>query len=283
MRGMGMRVLGLIVLVGFVGGGLSGCARSVGAAASVPAVAATHTPADAHAASSEVYVPVALVRRFDTTLQADERVELVDDAPTIAPAPPPVVVAPAVAAPGRRCWSGCGLPCEEGIQSCFLFRGVVGLSTWYGDDPAADCSYGGLDVGRTWCGSKCNGCFGLDLFYRRHTGQFDVDPASKDGGTWHHVGIKATYEKSFGGSRFSWFAGAGPESYWTEDYLEDDSGFGVFGELGVGFVLSTHWRVRAGFNAHGMDTGVGRKSAADVDQSRWLWVVAPVIEIQGGF
>jgi len=34
---------------------------------------------------------------------------------------------------------------------------------------------------------------------------------------------------------------------------------------------------------HGMNTHVGRESAADDGESRWLWVVAPVVGLEFDF
>ena len=128
---------------------------------------------------------------------------------------------------------------------------------------------------------------GLDLFYRYHSGQFDranQGQPAKDGGSWHHIGAKFTFERPFGsGSKWYGWAGVGPEYWWTEDYLTDDSGFGVFGELGVGYVLSRNLRLRAGVNVHGLDTDVTRELPVNDGQSRWLWVVAPVVEVELDF
>jgi hypothetical protein len=206
----------------------------------------------------------------------------------IAVAPPPAT-APMVRS---GCWSGCGLPCQEGIGECFHVRGVFGYHWFVGEDaPDGACTYWGFDVGRTLCGSECSGCWGFDAFFRTHGARFDRElpvtggpaPVAEDGGDWYHVGLKATYEQAFGRSRFYWWAGAGPEYWWTDGYVQDDSGFGVFAEAGVGFVLDTHWRLRAGVNVHGLSTDVGRLDPMDDGDSRWLWVVAPVIEVEGSF
>jgi len=185
-----------------------------------------------------------------------------------------------------RCWSGCGLPCEEGLTSCVLFRAVGGVSFVEGDDPGDSCSYFGADVGRTFCGTEC-GCWGVDLFYRTHSTRFDrvvaTGATGRDAGRFHHLGIKATYERSIRKSRFYWWAGVGPEYFWTDDYQDNDSGFGVFGEAGLGYIVSRNWRVRAGVNLHGFDTDVGRLNAVNDGSSRWLWAIAPVIEIEGKF
>lgn len=190
---------------------------------------------------------------------------------------PPTPVAPA-AAPARS-WSGCGLPCADGL-SMWHVRGVIGEAFFEGTDPADNCLYWGADLGRTFCG-----CWGLDVFYRYHGDQFPRQGGTltKDGGSWSHVGVKATYQSSFGQSRFYWWIGAGPEYFWTQDYLDDDSGFGVFAEAGVGYQLSKNLAVRAGVNAHAMDTTVGRLNPADDGVSRWLFVIAPVLELELNF
>jgi len=156
---------------------------------------------------------------------------------------------------------------------------VGGITTWFGEDPADDCGYYGVDVGR----SICTSCWSIDAFWRGHTAQFDRDPIGEDGGTWNHVGIKLTFEKSFGGSRWYGWVGAGPEYFWTNDYLHDDDGFGLFGEAGIGYVINRHLRVRAGVNVHAMDTSVGRQSPLDDGESRWLFAVAPVIGLEFDF
>jgi hypothetical protein len=184
----------------------------------------------------------------------------------------------ATAAP-QRCWSGCGLPCADGLSMWHL-TGVLGYAWSAGDDEVEPCMYWGFDVGRTFCG-----CWGLDLFYRYHSGQLDRQnppEPTQDGGEWHHVGVKFTYDFPISGRFYGW-AGVGPEYWWTSDYLQDDDGFGIFAELGVGYVVNQSWRLRAGINLHGVDTDVTRKFPADDGQSRWLWILAPVIELEFAF
>lgn len=191
---------------------------------------------------------------------------------------PPAPCAPP-AAPART-WSGCGLPCSDGL-SMWHVRGVIGEAFFEGTDPADNCLYWGGDLGRTFCG-----CWGLDAFYRYHSGQLDrqnLGDPRKDGGSWNHVGVKLTYESQLGSSRFYWWVGAGPEYFWTKDYLTNDTGFGVFAEAGVGYLINQNLRIRAGVNAHGLDTDVTREFPADDGQSRWLWILAPVIELEIDF
>ena len=170
----------------------------------------------------------------------------------------------------------CGLPCESGEASWHV-RAVGGVATWAGDDPGNPCTYLGADIGRTLCG-----CWGIDAFYRTQSARFDRDPAGLDGGDIHHLGVKATYERSLGGRFYAW-GGVGPEYFWTSDYLDDDSGFGAFGEAGLGFVLNRTWRARLGVNVHGFDSDVARRSPADDGRSRWLWVIAPVAGLEIDF
>jgi hypothetical protein len=194
--------------------------------------------------------------------------------PPCAPAPAPCPPAPC-ATPAPT-WCGCGLPCEDKISQWHV-RGVFGWAFFSGTDAAESCLYWGADLGRTFCG-----CWGLSVFYRYNSGRFDRegDPSGvvKDGGAFHHVGVKLEYERSINRSHFYVWGGIGPEYFWTQDYLDDDSGFGVFGELGIGYVINQNFRIRAGLNVHGMETSVGRKFPADDGNSRWLWIVAPVIE-----
>jgi hypothetical protein len=205
-------------------------------------------------------------------------------APTSEPCAPvwssPVAPVAAPAPLAGPCWSGCGLPCEEGI-SMWHVRGVAGRAFYAGCDAPDDCGYFGADVGRSFCG-----CWGLDAFYRWSSGRFHriLDPrASRDGGYLHHVGLKFTMEHSFSKSHFYWWVGVGPEYFWTADYLDNDHGFGVFGEAGVGYVLNQTLRIRVGLNAHGDSTDVTRRDPADDGSSRWLWTLAPVAELEVDF
>jgi hypothetical protein len=162
-------------------------------------------------------------------------------------------------------------------------RGVFGWAFFFGDDPADNCLYWGVDLGRTFCG-----CWGLSAFYRYNSGQFDRvnDPnrVRLDGGAFHHVGAKIEYGRSFGTSKFYWWTGFGPEYWWTQDYLHDDSGFGLFGEAGIGYVVNQNLKIRAGVNVHALfDAKVGREDPANDGEGRLLWIVAPVIEAEVSF
>ncbi len=171
----------------------------------------------------------------------------------------------------------CGLPCENGCGGWHV-RAGVGYAFSLGEDPADPCVYFGADIGYTFCGTKC-GCWGIDAFYRTQSAQFDRDPGGEDGGDFHFVGVKLTYERTIQGRWYGW-AGAGPEYFWTSDYLDDDSGIGGFAEVGIGYMLSRSVRLRAGVEVHLMNTDVGRQSVADDGESRWLWLVAPVVGLE---
>lgn len=181
----------------------------------------------------------------------------------------------------ERCYTGCGLPCAQGI-SMWHIRPVVGLSTFHGDDEGDPCTYWGVDIGRTFCG-----CWGLDLYYRYNSGQFTREPTPgatfEDGGEWHHIGVKFTYDIPFGRGPFSAFAGIGGGYYWTDKYIANDDGPEVFLEGGVAWHLGRNWALRAGVNVHGMDTKVTRRLPQNDGQRRWLWLVAPVIELEARF
>jgi hypothetical protein len=194
----------------------------------------------------------------------------------------PMTAAPAAAVPlGQRCWSGCGLPCESGV-SAWHVRGWGGYAFYAGTDTPESCGYFGVDLGRTFCG-----CWGLDAFYRRSSGQFTRTNAlfgeQKDGGYVNHIGVKFTWENSIGGSRFYYWAGVGPEYFWTEQYIVNDSGLGFYGEIGVGYVISKNFRVLAGLDVHGDYTDVTRRNAAQAGEKRWLWTLAPVVGLQIDF
>ncbi len=198
-----------------------------------------------------------------------------------APCPAPVATTRRFVTP-ERTYAGCWPPCNQGISQWHA-RAVVGRALFEGTDPADDCTYLGLDLGRTFCG-----CWGLDLYYRYNSGRFDRTPTPatpfKDGGEWHHFGVKITGEKSFGrSSKFYAWGGLGGGYFTTSKYISNDSGPEVFGELGLGYNLSLNWRVRAGVNVHGMDTSVTRNLPINDGRSRWLWIIAPVIEIEGSF
>ncbi len=196
------------------------------------------------------------------------------------PCAAPVATATRLVTP-ERSYSGCWPPCNDGISQWHV-RPVIGLAFSEGTDNFEECSYFGVDVGRTFCG-----CWGLDLYYRYNTGRFErqqPNGIAKDGGEWHHFGAKITFERSFGQSSklYAW-GGVGAGYFTTNDYFTDDSGFEVFGEAGIGYNLSRNWRVRAGVNVHGMDTDVTRFLPANDGDSRWLWIIAPVIELEGSF
>ncbi len=173
----------------------------------------------------------------------------------------------------------CGLPCENGRWN-WRVRAVGGYPFQFGDDAGETCClYLGADFGRNFCGT----CLAVEGFYRTHGEKFDVEGYGVDAGRFHHVGVKAYYERSFNQSKFYWWAGIGPEYFWTQDYLDNDSGFGIYAELGVGYVLAENWRVRAGLNMHADYTSVARNLIVDSGKDRWLFTVAPTVSIEFDF
>lgn len=209
--------------------------------------------------------------------------------------PPPPCPPPPCAPPP------CGLPCERG-ESDWHVRALAGVPFQYGTDAGDGCFYWGVDVGTT----RCN-CVGFDAFYRTMT--CDNDPSSlgpitsptaqaasraipveydrngygKDGGQTQFVGLKVTYQSSFGGSSFYGYGGIGPEYFWTEKYIDNDSGFGGFAEVGIGWKFASWGSLRAGVDIHGDSTSVTRKDASNSGDSRFLWTVAPNLGLEIDF
>ena len=226
----------------------------------------------------------------DDVLVADDVALVADDAPTqvvydgaqrptpryaVAALPPHVFGAASDRA-------GCGLPCEGGGQQWHV-RGLFGRAFFSGTDEASDCTYWGADLGTNFCGS----CWGIDAFFRRHSGRFDRmvpgGPNGRDGGNFNHIGLKLTFQQGISNSNFYWWFGIGPAYFESEDYLVNDDGFGVFGEIGLGYNFSRNVRLRGGVNVHGFDTVVGRLDPADDGNSRFLLVFAPVIGLELSF
>ncbi|MFV1958463.1 MAG: hypothetical protein ACC662_03515, partial [Planctomycetota bacterium] len=177
----------------------------------------------------------------------------------------------------ERRWSGCGLPSDDGI-SMWHARILGGRAFYSGIDKPEDCGYLGADFGRTFCGG-----WGLDAFYRRNSGQaprLGDFRLNKDGGYMNHVGAKLTWQRSFGRSRFYGWLGAGPEYFWTEEYLANDTGWGFLAEVGIGYVLSKNWRILLGLEFHGDKTSAGRLEAKDDGTSRWLWTWVPILGVE---
>ena len=141
-----------------------------------------------------------------------------------------------------------------------------------------------MDVGRTFCG-----CWGLDFFYRWHGCQFDralvgTTALGQDGGGFHHIGGKITWETSFGGSRFFWYVGVGGSYWWTQDLVTNDQGGALFGETGFGYVISQSIRVRVGVDVHGIfSTDATRAQPGNDGSTRSLWVFAPNAGIEIDF
>ena len=181
---------------------------------------------------------------------------------------------------GAASGGGC-LPCEQGT-SAWHVRGVFGWALFSGDDDPTDDAYFGADLGYT----SCEGCWGVDLFYRAHAARFTRDvPGTglvRNDGDFSHLGVKLTYQGSFSSS-FFWWLGVGPEFWWTDGYPRDEDGFGFFLEAGFGVNLSGNARIRAGVNMHGFDTDLERLDPADTDNSRFLLVFSPVVQLELSF
>lgn len=196
----------------------------------------------------------------------------------------------------------CGLPCEQRKNEWHV-RAVAGKAFQFGADAGDGCFYYGADIGQVRCH-----CIGYDLFYRTTScdegkGLLGLAPipdptasivlpvefprngsSTKDGGRISWVGAKATYQRSIvpAAHIYGW-VGAGPEFFWTKDYLHDDTGFGVFAELGLGWRFSTWGALRVGVDVHADWTSVGRKAPADDGKDRLLWTVVPTIGLEIDF
>ena len=182
-------------------------------------------------------------------------------------------------------------------------RLIGGFPFFSGTDPGTGCNYFGLDIGTTRAS-----CIGVDAFYRvmscsdkrvAGTGpggsptarlaprsaeaHFDRDGFGEDGGTFQFVGVKATWQKSFGGSPVYWYVGAGPEYFWTQNYIDDDSGIGAFAETGIAWRFARWGAVRLGLDVHADSTSVTRKSPSNSGKDRLLWTFAPNIGIEFDF
>ncbi|MDA1195398.1 MAG: autotransporter outer membrane beta-barrel domain-containing protein, partial [Planctomycetota bacterium] len=172
------------------------------------------------------------------------------------------------------------LPCEV-LRDTWLIRGIGGWSFALADTDSGDKSgmYFGFDIGRTW-----QGCFGIDLYYRYSEQSFDRQVTGgilSDSGAYQHLGLKATYQSSFGrASRFYWWAGLGIGWYDTDGYQIDDSGFEGFGQAGLGVMLSRRMRLRFGVDVHAVDTDTGRFDPANDGSSRLLWMMQPVVALE---
>ena len=186
-----------------------------------------------------------------------------------------------------RGWDGCcGLPCESGCSDWHV-RGLVGWPFFTGDSTSMEgCYYFGVDAGWT---SPC--CWGVDVFARFFGAEADRNIAvagapnytGTDSGEWGTIGIKATWQNSISNSKWFYYAGIGPEHYWNTGYLVEDDGFGGFAEVGIGYVLNRHWRLRAGLDIHALSTKAAQENAADDGDRRLLWVFAPNVGVEFNF
>ena len=195
--------------------------------------------------------------------------------------PPPACYEKPVCAPI------CGLPCEDGGCGSWHLRGVVGWPFFSGDNTSIEgCYYFGADFGRTF---PC--CWGVDVFARFMGGEADRNVAvagapafsGTDVGEFYTLGIKATWQNSISNSRWYYYVGIGPEVYWARNWIVEEEGFGGFAEIGLGYLLSEHWRIRAGLDVHALSTKAAQENAADDGDSRLLWVFAPVVGVEFTF
>jgi hypothetical protein len=148
----------------------------------------------------------------------------------------------------------------------------------FGTDAPDDGPHAGVDVGHTW-GSG----WGVDALYRYSSAKFPVagNPTlAADGGDFHTVGVKLTYEVPIGADcRWRFFAGAGPTYTFSSRFEESGDGFGGFGTLGLGYCLSRQVSLEIAVEGHGFETDVGSRSG----EARWVWSVAPVVGIRFDF
>lgn len=200
-----------------------------------------------------------------------------------SPAPQTVYYRQGAGAGWNEC---CGLPCEHGCGDWHV-RAAGGWAFFAGDDSDLDsCYYWGGDAGYTF---PC--CWGIDVFFRTFGAEADREVpvvgaatiVGEDSGTWYTIGVKATWQNSISNSKWFYYAGIGPEFYFTQDYLNDDEGFGGFAEIGLGYRLNRHWRIRGGLDVHALSTSAARLSPADDGSNRLLWVFAPVLEVEFNF
>lgn len=170
------------------------------------------------------------------------------------------------------------LPCER-RQGRWHLRAAGGGAFRLGADHGKPGAYGGVDVGYTF-----PGCVGADLLYRYAGGTFDrlvAGGVRHDGGSWHMIGLKATYQGTFtrNGRLFGW-AGLGCGWMKSVGYVHDDSGFAGYAEAGVGFLLSDSARLRLGGMVEAMDTNAARSDPATDGRSRLLWLLAPTLSLE---
>ena len=190
------------------------------------------------------------------------------------PATPAQPAAPApAAATAPRCFT---LSCER-KENGWHVRANAGAAFWAGPDSGDIGLYGGVDLGYTMCD-----CIGFDAFYRYAGTQFDrtlPNGLLEDSGDFHTVGLKATFDKSFGeNSRWYWFAGLGAGYYKSRRFQVDDDGVSAFGEAGLGWMLSNSLRLRLALNVHTLfNAKVGRNNPANDNSGRTLWLFAPTL------
>lgn len=154
--------------------------------------------------------------------------------------------------------------------------GGVGIAT--GDDAPDSEGQLAMDVGRVLPGGV-----EVDIFWRTQRAPFDREPNGTDCGVIYFLGAKASGEWPLASSRYYAWGGLGAGAFWTDSYIDNDSGFGVMGEGGLGYVLSANARLRLGVGLQGIDSEVGRNDPADDGSSRWLLIFAPALQLEFHF
>ena len=103
----------------------------------------------------------------------------------------------------------------------------------------------------------------------------------QDAGDIHFIGAKLTYEQSFSrDSPLYIWAGIGPGWFKTRRFAQDDDGFGMLGEVGLGYVINDTFRLRLGTNIMALNTRAGRMLPANDGSRRWVTTVAVVAGIE---
>ncbi len=173
------------------------------------------------------------------------------------------------------------LACERGRGQWHL-RAKSGWAWWFGSDSGDSGAVAGADLGYTF-----DGCVGVDVFYRfaatrndRTTGGTTIE----DAGDFHFLGLKATYESQITstGPWFFW-AGLGGGYQWSARFMNNDTGFGLLGDAGIGYLASRNIRIRFGVQIEALLTSAGRNDPIDDGTKRWLTSVAPTLGVEFDF
>lgn len=167
-------------------------------------------------------------------------------------------------------------------KASWFVRPVGGYAWRLGSDSGDPGLYAGVDLGH-----RAVSGWGIAAGYRWAEATFDrLQPGGwlEDGGGWHHVGLKAVFEKPpCNGRGFYFWSGLGAEYVMATDYEGDANGWGAFAELGVGYAVSERFRLLCGVNAHATRTAAARYDPADDDTERWIFTIAPVLGVELDF